>query len=104
VQIFENTLDLNLAEYMPLASVDLAIVDACHDTDYVVNDFLKVRPFVRAGGVVLLHDTHPSMAGHLAGSYTDCLLLRRQGFDIRQLTNTWWAVWRNEPSNGHHKR
>lgn len=95
VQIFENTLDLDLSRYMADACVDLAIVDACHDTPYVVNDFLKVKPFVREGGVVLLHDTHPSVAGHLGGSYTACLLLRKKGFDVRHLENTWWAIWEN---------
>jgi predicted O-methyltransferase YrrM len=96
VQIFQNTLHLDLGQYFSEPVVDLAIVDACHDTDYVINDFLKVKPFVRQGGIVLFHDTHPSMAGHLDGSYIGCMLLRAQGFDIRHLSGSWWGVWRND--------
>lgn len=95
VQIFENTLSLDLSRYLPGPVVDLAIIDACHDTDYVINDFLKVKPFIRPEGVVLLHDTHPSMKGHLAGSYIACMMLRRRGYDIRHIKNTWWALWAN---------
>ena len=38
-QVFQNTLRLNLDEYVDSESADVAIVDACHDTDYVLNDF-----------------------------------------------------------------
>jgi predicted O-methyltransferase YrrM len=92
-QIFANTLHMDLAPYVGSGRVDLAIVDACHDAPYVVNDFHKVIPFVRPGGVVLLHDTHPSMHKHLAGSYQGCMQLRREGYDIRHIEHTWWGVW-----------
>ncbi len=98
VQIFANTLHLDLSRYFTEPSVELAIIDACHDTDYVINDFHKVRPYVKPGGLVLFHDTAQSMTpSHLDGSYRACLKLRSEGHDIRQLKNTWWAVWRNEP-------
>jgi predicted O-methyltransferase YrrM len=93
VQILRNTLELDLSEYLQPTSVDLAIIDACHDTAYVLNDFSKVEPYVRPGGVVLFHDTHPSMSAHLGGSYRACLFLRRKGFDVRHIANTWWAFW-----------
>lgn len=97
VQIFANTLHLDLSQYFTEPSVDVAIVDACHDTDYVINDFLKVQPFIRPGGIVLFHDTAQSLTpSHLDGSYEACLKLRRKGYDIRQLDKTWWAVWVNE--------
>jgi len=93
VQIYSNTLTVELGRYLARDSVDLAIIDACHDTEYVINDFHKTAPLVRAGGVILLHDTHPSMRAHLGSSYIACMKLRRRGFDIRHLTGTWWAVW-----------
>ncbi len=93
VQVFANTLDLDLQEYVGSRPVDLAIVDACHDTEYVLNDFGKVVPFMRVGGIVLLHDTHPSMWSHLLGSYRACMRLRRSGYDIRHMRGTWWAIW-----------
>lgn len=93
IQILGNTLDLDLTRYVDMESVDLAIIDACHDTEYVVSDFHKVAPFLRAGGAMLLHDTHPSMRGHLLGSYRACMILRLEGYDIRHIPGTWWGVW-----------
>lgn len=93
-QILGNTMDVNLGDAVPSGQVDLAIIDACHDTKYVLNDFRKVLPALSDHAVVLLHDTHPSMESHLRGSYLACMLLRRQGYDIRHLRNTWWGVWR----------
>jgi hypothetical protein len=92
-QIFCNTLDLDLGRWVKPKSVDLAIVDACHDTEYVLNDFLKVKPFVRDGGIILLHDTGRKVWQHLAGSYLGCLRLRRRGYDIRHIRETWWGYW-----------
>jgi len=99
-QIFENTLNLDLSLCFDEPCVDLAIIDACHDTNFVINDFHKVRPFIRSGGMVLLHDTHPSIKGHLEGSYKACVALRKEGFDIRHLKGTWWGIWRNGNQKG----
>jgi predicted O-methyltransferase YrrM len=92
-QILANTLDLDLSPYLPKQSVDLAIIDACHDTNYVINDFHKVYPYIKSGGIVLFHDTHSSMNAHLIGSYRACMHLRKNGFDIRHIEETWWGVW-----------
>jgi predicted O-methyltransferase YrrM len=92
-QIFANTLNLDLATYFQAPVVDLAVIDACHDREYVLNDFAKVVCFMRKNGFILLHDTSPSMKNHLIGSYSACMALRRRGFDIRHLENTWWAMW-----------
>jgi len=97
VQLYQNTIDLELSEYFDGPKVDLAIIDACHDTDYVINDFLKVEPYLRNDGLILLHDTHPSMIGHLAYSYIACMKLKRKGYDIKHLDNTWWGVYRKKP-------
>lgn len=95
IQILQNTMDLDLSGHLDGPIVDLAIIDACHDTDYVVNDFLKVQPFIRPNGIVLLHDTHPSMNDHLEGSYVACMKLRRKKYDVHHIKNTWWAIWVN---------
>ena len=100
IQIFKNTLQLDLSEHLRGRVVDFAIIDACHDTDYVLNDFHKVEPFVRPSGLVVFHDTHPSMADHLAGSYMACMQLRRQGYDIKHIRNTWWAIWAKPTDDG----
>lgn len=93
VQILCNTLHLNLADHVAERSFDLAVIDACHDTPYVLNDFRKIAPFMRSGGIVLLHDTHPSLERHLVGSYLACMHLRRRGYDTRHVRGTWWGVW-----------
>lgn len=92
-QIYANTLDLDLSLHLQPGTVDLAIIDACHDTPFVINDFHKVVPYMKPGGLVLLHDTHPSMEEHLLGSYRACMFLRQKGYDIRYLHDTWWGVW-----------
>jgi predicted O-methyltransferase YrrM len=92
-QIYANTLSLDLSAHLGARSVDLAIIDACHDTPFVINDFHRVAPFMKPGGLMLLHDTHPSMERHLLGSYRACMYLRKEGYDIRHLEDTWWALW-----------
>jgi predicted O-methyltransferase YrrM len=92
-QIFANTLDLDLSSYLSKQSVNLVVIDACHDTDYVINDFSKVSPYVKSNGIVLFHDTHPSMDDHLIGSYRACMQLRKRGLDIRHIEGTWWGMW-----------
>lgn len=93
VQILSDTMLLDLGSYFDRPLIDVAIVDACHDTRYVISDFCKVCPYVRRGGIVLLHDTHPSMEWHLAGSYIACMKLRRKGYNIRHISGTWWGAW-----------
>jgi hypothetical protein len=93
-QIFANTLDLDLAPHLRGEKIGLGIVDACHDIEYVINDFLKLLPHMAPGGIMLLHDTHPSMEDHLRGSYVAGMKLREQGHDIRHLRDTWWGIWR----------
>jgi predicted O-methyltransferase YrrM len=101
-QILEDTMRLDLADYLAGPEIDLAIIDACHDTEFVIHDFLMVLPFMRPEGTVLLHDTHPSMRRHYHTSYRACILLRRQGHDIRHLVNTSWAIWiHGWPEPGH---
>jgi predicted O-methyltransferase YrrM len=92
-QIYENTKYMSFTDYLPLRSVDFAIIDACHDTDYVVSDFLKILPVLKNDAVVLFHDVHPNMKAHLRSSYIACMYLRKLGYDIRHLADTWWAIW-----------
>jgi len=92
-QVYEDTLTLDLGKYLAPFSVDLGIIDACHDLDYVVNDFEKVAPFIRPSGVILLHDTHPAISREMGGSYRACMRLRRHGWNIRHIQGTWWGIW-----------
>jgi hypothetical protein len=92
-QILENSLTADLRRWFRGPVIDLGIIDACHDFEYVLSDFAKLHPYVSPRGIVLFHDTHASMTGHLDGSYRACARLRRQGFDIRQISGTWWGIW-----------
>lgn len=92
-QIYKNSKDLDLSHYFTDPIIDLAVIDGCHDTDYVLNDFYKALPFVRSKGIILLHDTHPSLKKHLADTYLACMLLRKKGFDVVHIQGTWWGMW-----------
>jgi hypothetical protein len=87
---------MNLDEHIQRGSVDFAIVDACHDTRFVINDFLKVLPFMSEDGVIILHDTDESMRWHTFGSYLACLRLRASSHDIRHIKGSWWGVWKRD--------
>jgi predicted O-methyltransferase YrrM len=92
-QVYANTLKLDLTQHVPAGSIDLAIIDACHDSEYVLNDFRAILPVLNKKAVVLFHDTHPSMEAHLIGSYRACAWLRLQGYPIVHIEGTWWGLW-----------
>ena len=94
VQIYENTRTFRPTDYMSPSSIDFAIIDACHDADFVVSDFRCILPVLGKNAIVLFHDVHPSMELHLGDSYIACMYLRKLGFDIQHLSGTWWGIWR----------
>lgn len=97
-QIYANTKNLVVSDYLSPHSVDFAIVDACHDIEYVIGDFYRVLPALHESSIVVFHDVHSSLEGHLISSYLACMYLRRNGFNIGHLTNTWWGIWQaNKP-------
>ncbi len=92
-QIYENTKNLNILEYIPPKCVDLAFIDACHDAEFVVNDFFKILPALSDKAIVLFHDTNPSVKGHLLDSYLGCMYLRLKNFNVRQIPESSLAYW-----------
>lgn len=92
-QVYENTANIDYSRYLASTTVDLAIIDACHDTAFVISDFLRILPVLAPNAVVLFHDTHPSRVAHLFGSYDACVKLRRRGFDISHIEGTWWGYY-----------
>jgi predicted O-methyltransferase YrrM len=57
-QIFANT-----ASWTPnIGPIDVAFIDGCHDTKFVINDTLKILPFMQPGGFILWHDANPELA------------------------------------------
>ena len=104
VQIFENTKQMDLANYLGFDKVDFAIIDACHDIDYVINDFLKVLPVLKDEGIVIFHDVQSNMQSYLGDSYVACMYLRRLGFNVCHLHGTWWGFWQRQSGLLHFSR
>ena len=94
-QIYEDTMNLDLQKNnIDLESIDLAIIDACHDENYVYNDFYKVLPFVKVGGIILFHDTHTEIKRHWWTSYLACLKIIRDGYKVKHVKNTWYGYYK----------
>jgi len=56
-QIYENT-----AHWQPnIGQINVALIDGCHDTNYVYHDTLKVLAHMLPGDFVMWHDFNPSM-------------------------------------------
>jgi predicted O-methyltransferase YrrM len=57
-QIYANT-----ATWTPdIGKIDVAFIDGCHDTKFVINDTLKVLPSLNPGGFILWHDANPELS------------------------------------------
>lgn len=92
-QILEDSMNFIPEEYNPGVTYDMVIIDACHDFEYVLNDFLTIREKVGQNGCVLFHDCDPEMTGHLGGVWTACSHLYHCGFDIHHIKGSWWGYW-----------
>jgi hypothetical protein len=99
VQIYENTRNIKILDWIDPKSVDFAIIDACHDSEFIVNDFLKILPALSDKAIVLFHDTSPSFENNLIDSYIGCMYLRKIGFNVKHLRKSSWGIWvSNNPS------
>src|ERR1700744_5653949 len=57
-QIYANTL-----HWQPdIGTIDVAFVDGCHDTEFVISDTARIVPHMRKGGFVLWHDCNVGLA------------------------------------------
>lgn len=92
-QIVADSLFVSPEELYPDRVFDLVIIDACHDYEYVLNDFLMIVDRVRSGGWVVFHDCAPGHGGHVRQVWDACSSLRCAGFDIKHVSNSWWGIW-----------
>ena len=53
---------MNGVKMMP-GTIDMVFVDGCHGEKCVRQDFFKVLPLVRSGGIVVFHDASPQCQG-----------------------------------------
>ena len=57
MQILANT-----ASWEPdFGPIDVALIDGCHDADFVYEDTRKLLARCRAGSLILWHDFHPGL-------------------------------------------
>lgn len=95
-QIYANTLN-----WKPdIGMIDVAFIDGCHDYEFVINDTLKILPYISPNGFILWHDFNPDLAlkhewigevcravdwlqnnGHLPG-------------EIYHVKDSWVGIWR----------
>lgn len=97
VQIYADTAKWDPRTVPPL---DLALIDGCHDTNYVVNDTRKALSRLRRGGFVLWHDFSPDHAERYDWIHAVCLgveRLLRSGLvrgEIYHVRDSWFGVYR----------
>lgn len=65
---------VNSAEWEPcIGPIDVALVDGCHDTEFVYNDTRKILKVVKAGSFVLWHDFEPGLINKFQWIRSVCL-------------------------------
>ncbi|MGE0860892.1 MAG: O-methyltransferase [Gammaproteobacteria bacterium] len=69
-----------------LGSIDFLFIDGDHSVGGCLDDFLTFLPFVRVGGQILLHDTHPARCGWPGPRHViDHYLRDNRHFSVREI-------------------
>lgn len=95
-QIYANTLNWT-PEFGP---IDVALVDGCHDADFVFNDTRKILEQSRPGSIVMWHDFNPELAAVYHWIDSVCTGIERlyaEGFlkgRILHLQDSWVGLYR----------
>jgi predicted O-methyltransferase YrrM len=64
----------NTAKWEPdMGPIDLALIDGCHDTEFVYNDTRKVLKHMKSGSFILWHDFNPELAKKYHWIYSVCM-------------------------------
>ena len=99
VQILANT-----ATWEPdFGPIDVALIDGCHDTEFVVGDTRKALASSREGSLILWHDFHPTLRRvhpWIASVCRGIELLYREGLlrgPILHLQDSWIGLYRVPP-------
>lgn len=95
-QIFANT-----RHWKPdFTSINVAFIDGCHDTDFVINDTRKLLPLMAPGGLILWHDFNPELTYRfpwIKDVMTGIDILTHQGLltgPVYWLQDSWTACYR----------
>lgn len=99
VQILANT-----ASWEPdFGPIDVALIDGCHDADFVAGDTRKVLARCREGSLILWHDFHPTLRSvhpWIASVCRGVEQLYREGLlrgPILHLQDSWVGLYRVPP-------
>ena len=102
-QLYANTLDWNWQD-VPYG-LQLAFIDACHDSDAVLADSLQAFRRLRPGGFLVWHDfspalanVHPWIASCMQGVRRFCAAVQPAG-SIQHLLGSWCGVLQKESSD-----
>ena len=93
-QIFANT-----ATWEPdIANVDFAMIDGCHDKEFVYTDTCKVKKILNKGAFMIWHDFNPELTNRhswlhsvmtgMEWLYADKIL----SGDLYYIRNSWFAI------------
>ena len=89
-QIYEDTRRVDLD-----SKFDLIMIDANHDTDFVISDTRKIIPWCSDGTIVLWHDFHPDSESSWIQSVRAAIESLSNDGTIKSLTwfnRTWTAA------------
>jgi hypothetical protein len=90
----------NTANWKPnIGFIDVALIDGCHDTEFVYNDTKKVLAHARKGSFILWHDFHPGLQKQFPWIHDVCKGVDRliqdglvQG-NIYHVHNSWIGIY-----------
>ena len=95
-QIFANT-----AKWEPdIGTIDVAFIDGSHDTEFVINDTLKILRYMHSGSFIIWHDFNLSLVNNYNWINSVCLgvenlfakgVLNGRIFHIR---DSWMGIYR----------
>lgn len=85
-----------------IGSIDVAFIDGCHDTEFVINDTKKIAAHLSRGGFILWHDFNLDLVNRHEWIYSVCLgveklyekgILKGPLFHVK---DSWVGIFRSE--------
>lgn len=76
LSLFEKSTDKYFEENFNGKIFDMAFIDASHDYEQTLKDFLNIKDYVAPDGIIFFHDTYPSTASETSSDLSgDCYKL-----------------------------
>jgi len=93
----------NTATWEPnIGDIDVALIDGCHDTEFVFNDTVKVMKYMRSGSFIVWHDFNPNLVKSRSFNWISSVcagvdLLHEKGYvraPIYHLKDSWMGIYK----------